>query len=1020
MLRMIVLGILLTVVLGELRSQQPWKPSPHVAATDPLPAEKQLTKMRVPDGFIVQLVAAEPDVNKPINIAFDAAGRLWVTESVEYPFAAPPDRKPKDRVKILEDFGPDGRARKITVFADGLNIPIGVLPLPGPTRRTDATPLAKTEAIVFSIPNVYRLGDTDGDGKADRREVLLSKYGSNDTHGLTGEFMMGFDGWIYACHGFANQSTVKGKGTGPIHMSSGNTYRFKPDGSRLEHFAHGQVNPFGLAFDPLGNLYSCDCHSRPIYQLLKGAYYPSFGRPHDGLGYGPEMLAHDHGSTAIAGISYYADDRYPEAFRDNIVIGNVVTNRINRDRLERHGSTYKAIAMPDFVTCDDPWFRPVDIKLGPDGALYVADFYNRIIGHYEVPLDHPGRDRFRGRIWRIVYRGPKGDMPIPAMPDFTRMKVNQLAETLDSPNLTARLFATHLLVERGGDKGMEAARRLAAKGTARQRAHALWVLERTEALDEQVLLQAATDSEPLVRVHAMRILAEHKPWTDAMHLAALARLRDNDAFVQRAAAEALAAHPSSQNLKALLALLEATPAADDHLVHATRMALRDHLTPTVWKDVNKVNWTEKEHRALAEVCPGLRSRESAVFLMDYVKRENGEGLAALPRFAHHIARHGPAEFGNEVLALFRGRSPNDLLAQARLLKTVIEANQERGGKLSAQEQRHAGDLTKQLLRSADQGQMDLGVELAGSLRLVDVQDTIASLAGKRGVDVPRRKKALQTLASLVPGKHAIMLAKLLADDTENFEVREQAVITLAAAQSPSAQSKLIDALQAAPAPLQRVIALALSGSATGGAKLLEAVDKGKASGRLLQDREVDVRLRQARVPDIDKKLVELTRGLPAVDARLQQLFNQRRKSFLAASADAAAGAKVFAKHCAACHQIANQGAKIGPQLDGIGIRGLDRLLEDILDPNRNVDQAFRMTVLTLKNGQLANGLFLRQDGEVYVLADLTGKEVRVSRKEVEERATAPLSPMPANFVDQVSERDFHDLLAYLLAQRAAK
>jgi putative heme-binding domain-containing protein len=181
-----------------------------------------------------------------------------------------------------------------------------------------------------------------------------------------------------------------------------------------------------------------------------------------------------------------------------------------------------------------------------------------------------------------------------------------------------------------------------------------------------------------------------------------------------------------------------------------------------------------------------------------------------------------------------------------------------------------------------------------------------------------------------------------------------------------------------------------------------------------------VRLRQARVPEIDKKLAELTRGLPAVDARLQQLFNQRRKSFLAASADAAAGAKVFAKHCAACHQIANQGAKIGPQLDGIGLRGLDRLLEDILDPNRNVDQAFRMTVLTLKNGQLANGLFLRQDGEVYVLADLTGKEVRVSRKEVEERATAPLSPMPANFVDQVSERDFHDLLAYLLAQRAAK
>jgi len=1020
MCRRVIFAVFLAYsLLTKSQSQQPWKPSPHIAATEPLPAEKQLKTLRVPEGFIVQLVAAEPEVNKPINIAFDAAGRLWVTESVEYPYAAPPGRKPKDRVKILEDFGPDGRARKISVFADGLNIPIGVLPLPRGTRRADAGPPARTEAIVFSIPNVYRLGDSDGDGKADRREILLSEYGFNDTHGLTGEFALGFDGWIYACHGFANKSSVKTKDTNPIHMSSGNTYRFKADGSRLEHFTHGQVNPFGLAFDPLGNLYSCDCHSRPIYQLLKGAYYPSFGRPHDGLGYGPEMLAHDHGSTAIAGIAYYADDRFPRAFRDNIFIGNVVTNRVNRDRLERHGSTYKAIAMPDFVTCDDPWFRPVDIKLGPDGALYVADFYNRIIGHYEVPLDHPGRDRFRGRIWRIVYRGPRSNLPVPAMPDFTRMKVSDLAEALDSPNLTARLFATHQLVERGGNKGIETARRLAAKGTPRQRAHALWVLERTQSLDEKVLLHALSDTESLVRVHAMRILAEHKPWTDGTRSAALAGLKDKDAFVQRAAAEALGGHPGPGHLKPLLALLHATPREDDHLIHAKRMALRDQLIASAWKDVTKMDWTEKERRALAEVCPGLRSKESAIFLMDHVKR-SAEGLAALPRFAHHIARYGPAEMSNEVLTLYRARVPRDLPGEARLLKIVVEANQERGSRLADAEQRHAGELTNQLLRSPAGEQKDLGLDLAGSLRLLNVQDTIADLAGDRRVEVPRRKKALQTLASLDPVKHAGMLAKLLADDSENFEVRAQAAVALAAAQTPKAHGKLIDALQAAPAPLQRAIALALSGSSMGGTRLLEAVAKGKASGRLLQDREVDVRLRQARIPDIDKKLADLTRGLPAVDARLQQLFNQRRQSFLAGKADTAAGAKVFAKHCASCHQLANQGAKIGPQLDGVGIRGLDRLLEDILDPNRNVDQACRVTVLTLKNGRLVNGLFLRQDGEVYVLADQTGKEVRVARSDVDERATAPLSPMPANFVDQVSERDFRDLVGYLLTQRVAK
>ena len=175
-------------------------------------------------------------------------------------------------------------------------------------------------------------------------------------------------------------------------MNSGNTFRWRLDGSHLEYFTHGQVNPFGLTFDPLGNLYSADCHSMPVYMLLRGAYYPSFGKAHDGLGFGPTMISHSHGSTGIGGIAYSAAEQFPSEYRDTVLIGNPVTGRVNHDRLETHGSTRIAIEQPDFVTCDDPWFRPVNLQVGPDGALYIADFYNRIIGHYEVPLDHPGRD----------------------------------------------------------------------------------------------------------------------------------------------------------------------------------------------------------------------------------------------------------------------------------------------------------------------------------------------------------------------------------------------------------------------------------------------------------------------------------------------------------------------------------------------------------------------------------------------------------------------------------------------------
>ncbi len=365
----------------------------HVRPTDPLtPAEEQKS-FQLPPGFEIQLVASEPDILKPLNMAFDARGRLWITESTEYPYPAPPDRKGRDNIKILEDTDGDGRADKITTFADGLNIPMGIYPyLDG--------------CIAYSIPFIWHFRDTNGDGVADKRTKLYGPMGyERDTHGMNNGFTRGFDGWLYACHGFNNQTTVKGKDGHVVTMHSGNTYRMRLDGSRIEQFTHGQVNPFGMAIDPLGNLYTADCHSKPIYQLLRGAYYPSFGKPHDGLGFVPPMMNHLHGSTANAGIVFYAAENFPNAFRGNIFTGNVMTSRVNRDSLVYRGSTILAKEEADFLTSKDPWFRPVDIQLGPDGALYVADFYNKIIGHYEVPLDHPGRDRARGRIWRIVYTG---------------------------------------------------------------------------------------------------------------------------------------------------------------------------------------------------------------------------------------------------------------------------------------------------------------------------------------------------------------------------------------------------------------------------------------------------------------------------------------------------------------------------------------------------------------------------------------------------------------------------------------
>jgi glucose/arabinose dehydrogenase len=467
-----------------------------VRSTEPLTPDQQRGTFKLPEGFEVQLVAAEPDLRKPMNMAFDALGRLWVTESREYPFPAKLGEPARDSVRIFSDFGPDGRARKVEVFADGLNIPIGLYPF-----RTGRN----WKCIVWSIPNIWLMEDTDGDGKADKREVLFGPLGwEKDTHGNQASFRRGNDGWLYGTHGFNNQSTYKAKDGSTISLHSGNTWRVRVDGSRVEQHTWGQVNPFGLCWDDRGNLFSADCHSSPIYQLVRWGTYPSFGKPHDGLGFAPQTVRHSHGSTAICGPAMITDPMWPKELQGHMLVGNVMTSRLNHDRIDWVGASSKGVEMPDFLTTTDPWFRPVDLQWGPDGALYIADFYNRIIGHYEVPLTHPGRDRERGRLWRVVYRGQlkPGALPTDAA---------GLVAELQSGNPTRRSLALNELCDRHGDEAITLLKEAVAKpANGHQLAGALWALQRMGDLSEASLLAAFAHEDPLVRTHALEPWGEHR------------------------------------------------------------------------------------------------------------------------------------------------------------------------------------------------------------------------------------------------------------------------------------------------------------------------------------------------------------------------------------------------------------------------------------------------------------------------------------------------------------------------------
>ncbi len=988
---------------------------PLVVETDPLSPEEEQTKFHLPPGFEIELVAADPDIGQPMNLNFDAQGRLYVTNSLEYPFPVQ-GRAGRDTVKRFEDRDGDGRYETFTTMVDGLNISIGVTPM-------------YRDLVVYTIPNITRYSASREGGPLDEKRVLLGPFGFDDTHGMNNGFTRWLDGWIYACHGFRNTSSVAGTDGHRITMNSGNTYRFRPDGSRIEQMTWGQVNPFGLCFDPMGNMYSADCHSSPMYQLIRGAYYPSFGKPHDGLGFGPTLINHSHGSTGIGGIVYYAAEQFPPEYRGTIFVCNPVTCRINHDRMEKHGSTYRGIELPDFVTCDDYWFRPVDVQLGPDGALYVADFYNCIIGHYEVPLEHPRRDRHRGRIWRISYKGTAEvpAEPLRPMPDLTKEPLEELWKRLADTNLTVRILATNEMADRfDADSADWLARATYVSKIPTQRAHGLWVLHRWGRLDDKFISGSieglADDDSPLVRVHLIKALAEREKWEgDSPDIAELVRgkLADDDPNVRRAAAEALGRHPDAANLAPLIELCNSTPADDSHLVHTARIALRNQLLADgMYAVAGKEFAANRAAMArLLDVSLGVQSPEAGEFVIAALA--SGRAPAAQRNdLVRHAAQHLRPE---QIEALFGWLTvARDLPADQRaaLILTTQQSVGPRGIALSDKLRSVADSLAREMLAKVDQPSAVLAAQLARELRLADTYDLLANAAVAENAPEAARGASMEACMALRPEEGITLVTRVVSDGGQSAAARNKAAQVLAAANTDASRAALAAQLAHVPFGLGVEIATGLARNRQGGELLLETVAAGKASPQLLQQQGVRQSLEAAGVPDLDARVAKLTAGLPAIDEATTQLIAARHDGFRTASPDLAVGRALFTKNCASCHRAAGEGTKIGPDLDGIGNRGLDRLLEDVLDPSRNVDPAFRTTLIQTTDGQVISGLLLREEGGVLIFADKEGKEVRVAESDVDERKVIPLSPMPANVSELVGDKDFYHLIGFLLELKA--
>lgn len=980
----------------------------HIRSTEARTPEEEQSGFKLPDGFEIELYASEPDIGKPINLTFDAKGRMWVTQSFEYPFAASPGNG-SDRITILEDTDKDGTADRFTQFSDTLNIPIGIFPL-------------ADGAVAYSIPNVYRFTDSNRDGKADSKKILLGPFEHRDTHGMVNNFMRGYDGWIHACHGFTNRSTVAGADGDSITMISGNTFRFLPDGSRVEHMTHGRINPFGLAYDEKGYLYSTDCHTSPLYQLIRGADYTQWGKE-EGMGFAPDMKPLEKEATALAGIAYYADDRYPQEYQRNFYIGDAVASRVYRNSFTFKGSTPVGKLEEEFVLSEDPWFRPVDIKLGPDGALYIADFYNSIIGHYEVPLNHPKRDKIRGRIWRITYKGRANEMK-----DLTTASAEELISSLDHENLVVRLAAADQLADRIGKIAAGQVTELVNdKGvSARAYIHGLWVLHRMDALSKELIETSATHDDAIVRLHTMRILLEKEhPDNTYFNLVAKA-LQDTDPHVRRAATELLVKFPNMPTLTTALSERRNAPEYDSHQLYTTRLVLRNLLrNNALMKEAVSKEWRPIESRYIADVIIGVPSEDAALFLARHIEESDWKG-ARLTRLYEHLARYIPASQLEEVIANSRRTKQDDIDFQYIFFKGIQQGIARRGAKESAQLKSWGTALAAGLLaKYSPEGEKSSGdtlakqkfaAELAGKYKMRSLEPVLLAFF-KEGSDAGAEVKvsALRSLLNLDVNKHASLAGRILKD-TVPSQLKNQ-VASLLGDYSGPAINKVLAEVKNAPPDLQSAIVMSLAASPEGKNIIFRKVKNGELLPRTLIQPKVEERIMLNISPRQQQQFKAITAKLEPISKERQTLIDTRLIEFgsLTEKPSLDSGKMVFKQNCSACHAIGNEGGAIGPQLDGVGKWGPRALAEKILDPNRNVSEAFRNYTMTLKDGKVMSGLFRREEGEVIVLADVSGKEFSVPKNDIAEQKASKYTLMPDHFGEVLSQEEFNSLLQYLLS-----
>ena len=952
---------------------------PHAQDAPPGPAlspAEAVAKMKLPPGFVVDVVAAEPDVVNPVAMTFDDRGRIWITESFEYPRREP--GKGRDRVKVLEDTNGDGKVDKTSIFAEGLNIPSGIA-------------IGHGGVWVANAPDLLFLQDTDNDGKADKTEVIVTGFGRDDTHELPNSLTWGADGWLYGWNGVFNPSHIEYRGKKFDFTCA--IFRMHPVTREFEVFCEGTSNPWGIAVNAEGELFASACVIDHLWHLTQTGYYHRQGGPYPPFTWKIESIVdHLHQKRAYCGITFFDGANFPAEYRRKLYMGNIHGNAINLDTVLRNGSTYSAKAQNDFLQANDAWFMPVVQKTGPDGSLYIVDWYDRYHCYQDANRDPAGIDRLKGRIYRVRYDKNK----LLPVEDLAKKSATELVDLLGHENVWHRETARRILTERQLDGQAPALTKLVldAETPRDKRLNALYTLISANMLAEPPARLLFDDSDPTVRAWVVRY---------AGSLGEKASKRATSRVQQQASDS----HPDVA-LQVAIALGKFTKTQDP--MPGWAVILQEHggdkiIPRIIFRNMEPllVSASTDLPALLGELDLKVNAGARELFPRIYERllfapKPDAE---TLPWLLSRILQSGDAEGTSYALRATTGRlaglpwqERGPLLAAVR---PALTPEAEKRGP----EHPISREITLILAQAGDTQSLE-------QLRMWVTNRSIGNDLRTRAWEVVMIQsdgpKALQLAGSVIPPEAGLL----------NHAPRGEFILRLGIRSEPEIAPMIINLFSRLENNNKGRAIQLLTERGPWAKALLEAVEAGKIPANALNLNQV------RRLQDLaDKDRVAKIWGRVRAGRNPQRelVVSQMRNYLERTPGDPFAGKAVFQKTCAQCHKMYGDGQEIGPDLTGNGRNNYEQLLSNVFDPNLVIGENYQAVVVAVKDGRTLTGLLTQDSPESVKLKVQGGKEEVIPRAQVEEVKRSPISLMPENLESLVTPQELADLFAYLALDR---